>query len=39
MYSGSTLSHSEAVSVVELFEQGFTAKSVSVILAGYQPSR
>jgi transposase-like protein len=32
MYSGSTLSYSEAVSAVELFEQGFTAKSVAVSL-------
>ena len=32
MYSRSTLSHSDAVSAVELFEQGFTAKSVTVAL-------
>lgn len=32
MYSGSTLSHSDAVSAVELFEQGFTAKSVAISL-------
>lgn len=32
MYSGSTLSHADAVSAVELFEQGFTAKSVSLSL-------
>ncbi|WP_206750887.1 hypothetical protein, partial [Cryobacterium sp. MDB1-18-2] len=32
MYSKSTLSHSEAVSAVELFEQGFTAKSVALSL-------
>jgi transposase len=32
MYSGSTLSHSDAVSAVELFEQGYTAKSVAISL-------
>ena len=32
MYSGSTLSHSDAVSAVEMFEQGFTAKSVAISL-------
>lgn len=32
MYSGSTLSHAGAVSAVELFEQGFTAKSASLSL-------
>lgn len=32
MYSGSTLSHSDAVSAVELFEQGLTAKSASLSL-------
>jgi len=32
MYSKSTLSHTDAVSAVELFEQGFTAKSVSISL-------
>jgi len=32
MYSRSRLSHSGAVSAVELFEQGFTAKSVAVSL-------
>ncbi|ODU29803.1 MAG: hypothetical protein ABT15_22645 [Pseudonocardia sp. SCN 73-27] len=32
MYSGSTLSHSDAVSVVKLFEQGLTATSVSLSL-------
>jgi transposase-like protein len=32
MYSGSTLSHSDAVSAVDLFEQGFTAKSVAISL-------
>jgi transposase-like protein len=32
MYSGSTLSPSEAVSVVELFEEGFTARSVALSL-------
>jgi len=32
MYSGSTLSPSDAVSAVELFEQGFTAKSASLSL-------
>ena len=32
MYSGSTLSHSNAVSAVEMFEQGFTAKSVAISL-------
>lgn len=32
MYSGSTLSHSQAVSAVELFQQGFTAKSVAISL-------
>jgi len=32
MYSGSTLSHSDAVSAVGLFEQGFTAKSVAISL-------
>ena len=32
MYSGSTLSHSDALSAVDLFEQGFTAKSVAMSL-------
>jgi transposase len=32
MYSGSTLSRAGAVSAVELFEQGFTAKSASLSL-------
>ena len=32
MYSKSTLSRSDAVSAVELFEQGFTAKSVAIFL-------
>jgi len=32
MYSRSKLSHSDAVSAVELFEQGFTAKSVALEL-------
>jgi transposase-like protein len=32
MYSGSTLSHADAVSAVELFDQGFTAKSASLSL-------
>ncbi len=32
MYSGSTLSRSDAVSAVELFEQGLTAKSVALAL-------
>ena len=32
MYSGSTLSLSDAVSAVEMFEQGFTAKSVAMSL-------
>jgi transposase len=32
MYSRSTLSHSDAVSAVELFEEGFTAKSASLSL-------
>lgn len=32
MYSRSTLSLSDAVSAVELFEQGFTAKSVTIAL-------
>lgn len=32
MYSKSTLSHSDAVSAVELFEAGFTAKSVALTL-------
>lgn len=32
MYSRSTLSHSDAMSAVELFEQGFTAKSVTIAL-------
>lgn len=32
MYSRSTLSHSDAVSAIELFEQGFTAKSVAMSL-------
>ena len=32
MYARSTLSHSDAVSAVELFEQGFTAKSVAISL-------
>ena len=32
MYSKSTLSHCDAVSAVELFEQGFTAKSVALSL-------
>jgi transposase-like protein len=32
MYARSTLSHSDAVSAVGLFEQGFTAKSVAISL-------
>ena len=32
MYSKSTLSHSDAVSAVGLFEQGFTAKCVAMSL-------
>jgi len=32
MYSGSTLSPSEAVSAVELFEEGFTARSAALSL-------
>ena len=32
MYSGSTLSPADAVSAIELFEQGFTAKSVAASL-------
>jgi transposase len=32
MYSKSTLSHPDAVSVVEMFEQGFAAKSVALAL-------
>lgn len=32
MYAKSTLSHSQAVSAVELFEEGFTAKSVALSL-------
>lgn len=32
MYLRSTLSHSDAVSAVELFEEGFTAKSVALAL-------
>ena len=32
MYARSTLSRSDAVSAVELFEQGFTAKSVAISL-------
>ena len=32
MYSRSTLRHFDAVSAVELFEQGFTAKSVAISL-------
>lgn len=32
MYATSTLSHPEAVSAVELFEQGYTAKSVALTL-------
>ena len=32
MYLKSTLSHSDAVSAVDLFEQGFTAKSVAMSL-------
>lgn len=32
MYSKSTLSHADAVAAIELFEQGFTAKSVSISL-------
>lgn len=32
MYSGSTLSPSEAVSAIELFEEGFTARSVALSL-------
>ena len=32
MYSKSTLSHSDAVSALELFEEGFTAKSVALTL-------
>ncbi|MEI7548632.1 MAG: helix-turn-helix domain-containing protein [Actinomycetota bacterium] len=33
MYSKSTLSHSDAVTAVEMFEQGFTAKSVAISLS------
>ena len=32
MYSKSTLSHSDAIAAVEMFEQGFTAKSVAISL-------
>jgi transposase len=32
MYSKSTLSHPDAVSAVEMFEEGFTAKSVALAL-------
>ena len=32
MYLRSTLSHSDAVSAIELFEQGLTAKSVALTL-------
>ena len=32
MYSKSTLSHSDAMSAVEMFEQGLTAKSVAISL-------
>lgn len=32
MYSRSTLSHCDAVSAIELFEQGFAAKSVTIAL-------
>ena len=32
MYAKSTLSHSDAVAAVEMFEQGFTAKSVALAL-------
>lgn len=32
MYSKSTLSHADAVSAVEMFEEGFTAKSVAISL-------
>ncbi|WP_411742605.1 helix-turn-helix domain-containing protein [Rhodococcus sp. IEGM 1318] len=32
MYSKSTLSHTDAMSALELFEQGFTAKSVAISL-------
>lgn len=32
MYSKSTLSHTDAVSALELFEQGYTAKSVAISL-------
>jgi len=37
MYSGSTLSHSDAVSAVELFEDGLTAKSVAISLELARP--
>lgn len=33
MYRNSTLSHAEAASAVEMFEQGFTARSVSLTLS------
>ena len=33
MYWKSTLSHSDVVSAVEMFEQGFTANSVAISLA------
>ena len=32
MYSRSTLSYFDGVSAIELFEQGFTAKSVTIVL-------
>lgn len=32
MYPKSTLSHTDAASAVELFEQGFTARSVALLL-------
>jgi transposase len=32
MYSRSTLSYFDGVSAIELFEQGFTAKSVTTVL-------
>ena len=32
MYSRSTLSHFDGVSAIELFEQGFTANSVTIAL-------
>lgn len=38
MYSKSTLSHTDAVSALELFEQGYTAKPVAISLALAQNS-